>query len=195
MSPSAPCPDAAARKPWRGAGARIKGFLSADCGYRLGVAVATANRHPATSAFGWLAVNFAWFLATWAAVASLVAAAFMIGEGDHFTAPRSLEEILSVPVVLVVFAVMAAIAATVGLFLFAPAWIPGLALYLVALWWGGRALPSRLRRAAAVALSPLVAAFLCFAGGVQWVSFQLAALAAAIVYGCLVKLPAGTESV
>jgi hypothetical protein len=169
--------------------------LSADCGYRLGVAVATANRHPATSAFGWLAVNFAWFLATWAAVASLVAAAFMIGEGDHFTAPRSLEEILSVPVVLVVFAVMAAIAATVGLFLFAPAWIPGLALYLVALWWGGRALPSRLRRAAAVALSPLVAAFLCFAGGVQWVSFQLAALAAAIVYGCLVKLPAGTESV
>jgi hypothetical protein len=124
------------------------------------VAVATANRHPATSAFGWLAVNFAWFLATWAAVASLVAAAFMIGEGDHFTAPRSLEEILSVPVVLVVFAVMAAIAATVGLFLFAPAWIPGLALYLVALWWGGRALPSRLRRAAAVALSPLVAAFL-----------------------------------
>jgi ABC-type Na+ efflux pump permease subunit len=137
-----------------------KGFSRADCGYRLGVAVATANRHPATSAFGWLAVNFAWFLATWAAVASLVAAAFMIGEGDHFTAPRSLEEILSVPVVLVVFAVMSAIAATVGLFLFAPAWIPGLALYLVALWWGGRALPSRLRRAAAVALSPLVAAFL-----------------------------------
>jgi hypothetical protein len=115
-----------------------KGFLRADCGYRLGVAVATANRHPATSAFGWLAVNFAWFLATWAAVASLVAAAFMIGEGDHFTAPRSLEEILSVPVVLVVFAVMAAIAATVGLFLFAPAWIPGLALYLVTLWWDGR---------------------------------------------------------
>jgi hypothetical protein len=159
MSPSAPCPDAAARKPWRGAGARIKGFLSADCGYRLGVAVATANRHPATSAFGWLAVNFAWFLATWAAVASLVAAAFMIGEGDHLRrrgrSRRSFRFRSSSS-----SSVMAAIAATVGLFLFAPAWIPGLALYLVALWWGGRALPSRLRRAAAVALSPLVAAFL-----------------------------------
>jgi hypothetical protein len=129
----------------------------------------------------------------WEGVGSLVAAAFMIGEGDHFTAPRSLEEILSVSLVLVVFAVMSAIAATVGLFLLAPAWIPGLALYLVALWWGARALPSRLRRAAAVALSPLIAA-LFFAGGIQWVSFQLAALAGAVAYGCVVKLPAATES-
>jgi hypothetical protein len=194
MSPSAPCPDAAARKPWRGAGARIKGFLSADCGYRLGVAVATANRHPATSAFGWLAVNFAWFLATWAAVASLVAAAFMIGEGDHFTAPRSLEEILSVPVVLVVFGdggdrrnrrlVLVRTGVDTG-----PRPLPGGAL----VGWPRSSLapaPRRRRRAVAARCRLLV-----FAGGVQWVSFQLAALAAAIVYGCLVKLPAGTESV
>jgi hypothetical protein len=88
---------------------------------------------------------------------------------------------------------MSAIAATVGLFLLAPAWIPGLALSLVALWWGGRALPSRLRRAAAVEVSPLVAAFF-FTGGIQWMSFQLAALAGAIVYGCVVKLPGHSTS-
>jgi hypothetical protein len=156
------------------------------------VALAIAKRRP--TALGWLAVNLARFLATWEGVGSVVAAAVMIGEGDGFAAPRSLEEILSVPVFLVVFAVMSAFATTVGLFLFAPAWISGLVVYLVALWWCGRAVPSRLRRAAAVALSPLVAAFF-FAGGIQWLSVQLAALAGAIVYGCVVKLPTAPDGV
>jgi hypothetical protein len=150
--------------------------------------VATANRRPATSALGWLANNLARFVATWVSVGGLFAAAIMILEEDCWTAPSSLEEILSVPVFLLVFPLIAGFVAAVALLWFALWWIPGLVVYLATLWLCGRALPSHLRRAAAVALSPLLVA-LFFAGGIQWVELQLAALAGAIVYGCAAKLP------
>src|SRR4029453_189919 len=114
--------------------------------------------------------------------------------GRPLTAPRSLEEILSVPVVLVVFGdggdrrnrrlVLVRTGVDTG-----PRPLPGGAL----VGWPRSSLapaPRRRRRAVAARCRLLV-----FAGGVQWVSFQLAALAAAIVYGCLVKLPPGTERV
>jgi hypothetical protein len=156
------------------------------------VEVAAGNPRPATNALGWLADNLARFIATWVSVGGLVAAAIIIVEGDRWTAPRSLDEILGVPAFLVVFPLIAAFVATVGLFLFALGWIPGLVVYLVALWWCGRALPSHLRRAAAIALSPLVVA-LFFMSGIQAVELQLAALAGALVYGCIVKLPAAPD--
>lgn len=153
------------------------------------MAVATANRRaPATCALGWLADNLARFVATWVSVGGVFAAAIMIVGGDRWTVPNSLEETLAAPVFLFVFPLIAVFVATVGLFFFAPGWIPGLVVYLAALWWCGRALPSRLHRLTAVALSPLVVA-LFFSSGIQVVEFQLAALAGAIVYGCVVKLP------
>jgi hypothetical protein len=158
------------------------------------VAVATVNRRPATNALGWLADNLARFVATWVSVGGVFAATIMIVEEDRWTAPGSLEEILAVPVFLVVFPLIAGLVAAVALFWFALWWVPGLVVYLGALWLCGRAVPFRLRRAAAVALSPL-AVFLFFAGGIQWVELQVAALGGAIAYGCVAKLPAAADGV
>jgi hypothetical protein len=127
-------------------------------------------------------------------VGGLFAAVIMIVEEDRRTAPDSLQEILAAPVFLFVFALIAGFVATVGLFLFALGWIPGLVVYLAALWWSGRALPQRLRRPAAVVVSPVVSA-LFLTGGIDVVEFQLAALVGALVYGCIVKLPTAAEGV
>ena len=151
--------------------------------------VAAANRRRVWNVPRWIGVNLARFVGTWAVVGGVFAAAVMLSEGerDGFVAPASVEEILSVPFVIVAFALLAIFSAIVGLLFLGPAVVPGLAVYLLGLWWSARTVPPRLRRAAALALSPLIPV-LFLVGGDDWV-IQLSLLAGSAVYASVVKLP------
>ena len=152
------------------------------------MAVAADGGRPMNRALGWIGGNFARFVGTWLAVGSVFAAVVMLLEGDDgFTAPSSVTEILSVPVVLIVFVFMSLFVAGVGLVLFAPFVAPGLVLYLIALWSAGRAMPAPWRRRAAIGLSPLIPV-LVFPGA-DWISLELSMLAGSAMYGAVVKLP------
>ena len=163
----------------------------ADAGYGQNVVVAVDNRRRVWNVPRWVGVNVARFVGTWAVVGGAFAAAIMLSEGesdaDGFVAPASVDEILSVPVVIVVFALLAIFSAIVGLLLLVPLVASGLALYLVALWWSARVVPPRSRRAAALALSPLIPVF--FLIGDNWVGLQLSLLAGSAAYASIVKLP------
>ena len=98
------------------------------------MAVAADGGRPMNRALGWVGGNVARFVGTWLAGGSVFAAVVMLLEGDDgFTAPSSVTEILSVPVVLIVFVFMSLFVAGVGLVLFAPFVAPGLVLYFIAL--------------------------------------------------------------
>ena len=82
---------------------------------------------------------------------------------------------------------MAVMTAAVGLLLMAPGVLPGLALYLGALWWSGRVAPPAWQRAVAVALSPLIVV-LFLIGGRPVDSITLSLLAGAATYGWVARL-------
>jgi hypothetical protein len=151
------------------------------------MAVMAVSRSPARNASRWTAVNLARFVGTWIVVGGVLAAAIMISEGDGYAAPASLEAILTLPFTIIVFALMSALSAAVGLMLFGPFVAPGLAVYLVMLWWGSRTVPERWRRAAALAVSPLIPALVLVSA--DWVSLELSMLAGSAVYGAVLKLP------
>jgi hypothetical protein len=163
----------------------------AGAGYGQVVVVAVANRRRVWNAPRWIGVNLARFVGTWAVVGGVFAAAIMLseGEGDGFVAPDTVGEILSVPFVIVAFVFLAIFSAIVGLVLLGAGVVPGLALYLLAVWWSARTVPLRWRRAAALALSPLIP-LLFLVGSDDWV-IQLAMLAGSAVYAFVVKLPSG----
>jgi hypothetical protein len=153
------------------------------------VVVAVANRRRVWSVPRWIGVNLARFVGTWAVVGGVFAAAIMLSEddGDPFVAPNTVGEILSVPVVIVVFVFLAIFGAIVGLVLLGAGVVPGLALYLLAVWWSARTVPPRWRRAAALGLSPLIPVFFVVGGNDSVI--QLAMLAGSAVYAFVVKLP------
>ena len=91
------------------------------------------------------------------------------------------------PLALLVLALIGVFVALVGLIFLAPLVLPGLALYLAAVWWSARVVPRRWQRLAAVALSPLIP-LLVFIGQ-AWLSLELAMLGSAAVYGRVVRLP------
>jgi hypothetical protein len=140
----------------------------------------------------WIGLNLARFVGTWAVVGGVFAAAIMLseGEGDGFVATNTLGEILSVPFLIVVFVFLAIFSALVGLVLLGAGVAPGLALYLLAVWWSARTVPPRWRRAAALALSPLIPVLFLFDSD-GWVGLQLAMLAGSAVYASVVKPPEG----
>jgi hypothetical protein len=158
------------------------------------VVVAVANRRRVWNVPRWVGVNVARFVGTWAVVGGAFAAAIMLseGEGDGFVAPASVDEILSVPVAIVVFALLAIFSAIVGLMLLGPAVAPGLALYLLAVWWSARTVAPRWGRAAAFALSPLIPV-LFLVGDDDWV-IQLSMLAGSAAYASIVNLPQGASA-
>jgi hypothetical protein len=153
------------------------------------VVVAVANRRRVWSVPRWIGVNLARFVGTWAVVGGVFAAAIMLseGEGDGFVAPDTVGEILSVPVVIVAFVFLAIFSAIAGLVFLGAGVAPGLALYLLAVWWSARTVLPRWRHAAALALSPLIPV-LFLVGSDDWV-VQLAMLAGSAVYAFVVKLP------
>lgn len=161
----------------------------ADAGYGQTVVVAVANRQHGWNAPRWIGENLARFVGTWAIVGGVFAAAIMLseGEGDGFVAPNTVDEVLSVPFVIVAFVLLAIFGAMVGLVLLGAGVVPGLALYLLAVWWSARTVPPRWRRAAAVTLSPLIALLFVFGGNDS--EIQLAMLAGSAVYAFVVKLP------
>ena len=119
----------------------------------------------------------------------MFAAAIMLseGEGDGFIAPDTVGEILSVPFVIVAFVFLAIFSAIVGLVLLGAGVAPGLALYLLAVWWSARTVPPPWRRVAALALSPLIPVL--FLVGSDDGVIQLTMLAGSAVYALVVKLP------
>jgi hypothetical protein len=153
------------------------------------VVVAVANRRRVWSVPRWIGVNLARFVGTWAVVGGVFAAAIMVseGDGDGFVAPSSVDEILSAPFAIVVFVFLAIFSALVGLVLLGAGVAPGLALYLLALWWSARVVPPRWRRAMALVLSPLIAVL--FLVGSDDSVIRLAMLAGSAVYASVVKLP------
>ena len=130
----------------------------ADAGYGQVVVLAVPNRRRVWNAPRWIGVNLARFVGTWAVVGGVLAAAIMLseGEGDGFVGPDTVGEILSVPFVIVAFVSLSIFTAIVGLVLLGAVVAPGLALYLLALWWSARTVHPRWRRAAALAFSPLI---------------------------------------
>jgi hypothetical protein len=92
-----------------------------------------------------------------------------------------------VPFVIVVFVFLAIFSAIVGLVLLGAGVAPALALYLLAVWWSARTLPPRWRRAAALALSPLIPVL--FLVGSDDSVIQLAMLAGSAIYASVVELP------
>ena len=161
---------------------------AASFGYCLRVAVMATTRRPAQRVVvGWAVANLARFAIAWLVLGAVFAAAVMITEGDGFSVPTSPSEILAVPLVVLVFGVLSLSSALVGLFLLGPGVVPGLAVYLVALWFVCRALPPGWQRAAAVALSPVIVALFILGADEIW-ALHFALLAGAVVYGRLVKL-------
>jgi len=132
-------------------------------------------------------VNVARFVATWFVVGGATGAAIMISELDSVTAPSSPDEAATAPFAAIAFVVLSLFVSGVGLLLLAPVVVPGLAIYLGALWWTGRAVPSRWRRAAAVALSPLVAV-LSLVGGDDAI-VKVAMVLGSFAFGAVAKLP------
>jgi hypothetical protein len=152
------------------------------------VAAIAPSRQSAGQAPRWVAANLARLVGTWVVVGAVFAAAIMIVEGDDgFIAPASFEDALSVPFTIIVFVFMAVLTAAVGLMLFTPLVAPGLAVYLLAVWWGGRAVPERWRRVVALALSPVIPALVLV--GADWVDLELSMLAGSAIYGALLRLP------
>ena len=134
---------------------------------------------------GWLAGNVARFAATWIAVGTVVASVVALADGDDLEAPNSVSEILSMPFSILAMVLIFMFAAAVGLLLFSPALIPSLAVYLLALWWGGgRAAGHRWGRVLAVALSPVLS-FFFIRGGID--SLSLSVLGGAVIYGFVAK--------
>jgi hypothetical protein len=156
-------------------------------GYNKRVTVMAVSRRPAWNAPRWVAVNLAWFVGTWVVVGAVYAAAIMISEGDGFAAPPLTLDLLTWPFTILVFALLSAFAAAVGLMLFGLVVAPGLGVYLLTIWWVARVVPERWRRAAAIALSPLIPALVLL--GSDWVDFELAMLAGSAAYGAVLRLP------
>ena len=145
------------------------------------------SRRPAESALRWVAVNLALFVGTWLVVGAAYAGAIMIVEGESSAAHVSLQDLPFVSVTIIVFALLSGFVAAVGLMLLGPFVAPGLAAYLLAIWWVAPALPQRWRRTAALALSPVIPALVLV--GADWVDLELAMLAGAAAYGAVLRLP------
>lgn len=167
---------------------------AADAGYGQTVVVAVANRRRVWNAPRWIGENLARFVGTWAVVGGVFAAAIMLSEddGDPFVAPNTVGELLSVPVVIVVFVFLAIFGAILGLVLLGAVVAPGLALYLLAVWWSAGTVPPPWRRPAALALSPLIPVLILVGGNDSVI--QLAMLAGSAAYAFVVKLPDGAAA-
>jgi len=116
----------------------------------------------------------------------VVFAVAALGDGDGVDAPNSVDEVLSVPFVLVAVVAIFAFAMAIALLFVFPAVMLWLAAYLLALWWGARLVGPPWDRVLAVALSPVLSIF-AVSGGID--SLSLSVVAASLAYGFVAGLP------
>jgi hypothetical protein len=134
----------------------------------------------------WLVEAAAAFVATWIAVGGIAVAMTAILGGD-FSPPNTVEEVLSVPFVLLAILVISMLTATFAFALYSFAAVPSLAVYLAALRLASSV---GLRgRVVAVALSPLCIVLLLVGGWDVLDPFGFALLVGAVVFGLVVRLP------